>query len=74
MTYKTVKKILARIGKLFGDVLVDVVKFTLCALILTSMFDNMDKGWVTYAKFALFAIICLVAGALLTHNGHNDHK
>jgi hypothetical protein len=64
----TRKKWLIRMQDLAGDLLKDVTKFTLCSLVLASMFDNMNHGWVTYAGFFTIAGVCFAAAAFFTRN------
>jgi hypothetical protein len=73
MKAETFKKFMDRMGKLFGNLLVDVVKFTACTLVLASMFDGMDKTTSTYAWFLAAAAVCLAAGAFLTRNNNDKN-
>jgi hypothetical protein len=75
MNAETKKQFMDRMSELLGDMSVDTAKFTLCTLVLSSLFDGIQKSWLTYAGFIGAAALCFVAGAFLTrHKNNYTHK
>jgi hypothetical protein len=72
MTNNILQKTLAKMAELAGNWFVDVSKFTFCALVLSSLFNNMSKTWVTYTAFIVGGTLCFIAGAFFLRNKNND--
>ena len=55
----------------FGKWFLDVAKYVITAMLLTSMIEGMSQTWIV-ATTAALSILCLVFGAILMQKGRDE--
>jgi hypothetical protein len=55
----------------FGKWFLDVAKYVLTAMILTSMIDGLSQTWLIVGASVLMSI-CLIFGGILINQGRKD--
>lgn len=55
----------------FGKWFLDVAKYVLTAMILTSMIDGMSQTWMMVGASAVM-LLCLMFGAMLIRRGRQE--
>lgn len=58
--------------KEMGKWLMDIAKYITTAVILTSIFSDLEKQWMLYAFGVLAAATTLICGLLLLNNKKED--
>ena len=55
----------------FGKWFLDVAKYVLTAMLLTTMIDGMNQNWLLVVTTAV-TLVCLIFGAVLIRKGRED--
>ena len=55
----------------FGKWFLDVAKYVLAAMILTSMIEGLSQAWLIVGA-SLLMILCLIFGAILMRKGREE--
>ena len=57
----------------FGKWFLDVAKYVITAMLLTSMIEGLSQAWIV-ATTAAVSILCLVFGAVLMRKGREEEN
>ena len=57
----------------FGKWYLDVAKYVLTAMLLTTMIEGMSQQWIVVGSIIIM-VLCLVFGALLMRKGREDEE
>lgn len=57
----------------FGKWFLDVAKYVITAMLLTSMIEGLSQAWIV-ATTAAVSILCLVFGAVLMWKGREEEN
>lgn len=57
----------------FGKWFLDVAKYVLTAMLLTTMIEGMSQQWIVVGSIIIM-VLCLVFGALLMRKGREDEE